>query len=205
MRFPLSSPPGFLLAVLLACGLWLAQPARADEYAEVQKLHQNGNTAAALARADKYIAANPGDPQMRFIKANLLSASQRTDEAEQLLLQMTRETPELAEPWNNLAVLHAARGQLDQALDELQTALRLNPDDATALENLGDVQVRLATQSYQRARQSNGGNKKRLQAKIDALHGALAPTAAPAAAAASPASAASAPAPAASATSEPGG
>ena len=207
MRFPLSSPPGFLLAVLLACGLWLAQPARADEYAEVQKLHQNGNTAAALARADKYIAANPGDPQMRFIKANILSASQRADEAEQLLLQMTRETPELAEPWNNLAVLHAARGQLDQALDELQTALRLNPDDATALENLGDVQVRLATQSYQRAHQSNAGNK-RLQAKIDALHGALAPTAAPAAVGASPASAASAasaPAPAASATSQPGG
>jgi tetratricopeptide (TPR) repeat protein len=161
-----------LSAALLACGVWLAQPARADEYAEVQRLQQDGDSAGALARADAYIAANPGDPQMRFIKANLLAASQRADEAEQLLLQMTRETPELAEPWNNLAVLHAARGRLDEALAELQTALRLNPGYATALENLGDVHARLAAQSWQRAHRLDGGNK-RLPAKIDALRGAL--------------------------------
>jgi tetratricopeptide (TPR) repeat protein len=159
-------------AALLACGLWLAQPALASEYAEVQSLQGAGQTAEALARADEYIAAHPDDPQMRFIKANLLTASQRADEAEQLLLQLTRETPELAEPWNNLAALHAAKGQLDQALQELQTALRLKPNYATALENLGDVQARLAVQAYQRAHQLDAGNT-RLPVKIEALHGAL--------------------------------
>ncbi|MCL1960698.1 MAG: tetratricopeptide repeat protein [Desulfovibrionaceae bacterium] len=159
-------------AALLACGLWLALPALADEYAEVQRLQKSGQTAEALARAEEYIAANPDDPQMRFIKANLLAASRRAGEAEQLLLQMTRETPELPEPWNNLAVLHAAQGQLDMALSELQSALRLNPGYATALENLGDVQARLALQAWQRARQLDGGNQ-RLPPKIEALHGAL--------------------------------
>ena len=168
----LPSPRLLLSALLAACGLWLAQPALADEYAEVQRLHGAGQTSEALARADKYIAAHPTDPQMRFIKANLLAASKRTDEAEALLLQMTRETPELAEPWNNLAVLHAAQGRLDMALAELQTALRLNPNSATALENLGDVQLRLAAQAYQRARQLDGGNK-RLPPRIDALRGLL--------------------------------
>jgi tetratricopeptide (TPR) repeat protein len=161
-------------AALLACGLWLVQPASASEYTEIQSLQRAGNTAAALARADAYIAAHPDDPQMRFIKANLLAASQRADEAEQWLLKRTRETPELAEPWNNLAALHAAKGQLEQALQELQTALRLNPRYATALENLGDVQTRLATQAYQRARQIDAGNT-RLPAKIEALRGALQP------------------------------
>ena len=197
------------LAALLAGGLWLAQPALADEYAEVQRLQNAGQTAQAIERADKYIADNPHDPQMRFIKANLLAASQRGDEAEQLLLQMTRETPELAEPWNNLAVLHAARGQLDQAREELQTALRLNPSYATALENLGDVHARLAAQAWQRARRLDSHNK-RLPDKIKAFQEALAPPSAPASApasAASPASApASAPAAAASApASAPGG
>jgi len=195
-RFSRPPIPRVLLSALLACGLGLAQPALADEYAEVQSLQQGGKTAEALERADKYIAANPGDPQMRFIKANLLSASQRADEAEQLLLQLTHEAPELPEPWNNLAVLHAARGQLDKALEELQTALRLNPGYATALENLGDVQVKLAVEAYQRARQLDGGNP-RLPAKIEALRGAR--PVAPAASAAPPASAAPA------ATEQPGG
>jgi len=168
----LPSPLIRACALLLAFGLWLPRPAWADEYAEVQRLHGAGQTSEALARADKYIAEHPSDPQMRFIKANLLTASQRAGEAEQLLLQMTRETPELPEPWNNLAVLHAAQGRLDQALEELQTALRLNPDYATALENLGDVQARLAAQAYQRARRLDSGNK-RLQPKIDALRGLL--------------------------------
>jgi tetratricopeptide (TPR) repeat protein len=171
----LPSPVRRLAPALLACGLWLAQPARADEYAEVNQLHHAGQTSAALARADKYIAAHPADPQMRFIKAGLLSASQRTDEAEQLLTQLTREAPELPEPWNNLAVLHAARGQLDTALAELHTALRLNPDYATALENLGDVQLQLAAQAYQRARRLDAANP-RLQPKIEAVRGAFTAT-----------------------------
>ena len=155
-------------ATLLACGLSLAAPAWADEYAEVQKLQREGQTTQALDRADKYIAANPRDPQMRFIKANILSANQRVDEAEQMLMQLTRQDPELPDSWNNLAVLLAAKGQLGMALDELQTALRLNPNYATALENLGDLQARLALQSYQRAQKLEAGNRG-LPAKIDAL------------------------------------
>ena len=158
---------------LLGIGLLLTGAAAlADEYAEVQKLQQSGQAAAALARADKYIAANPRDPQMRFIKANILSANQRVDEAEQMLMQLTRQDPELPEPWNNLAVLHAAKGQLDEALQELQSALRLNPDYATALENLGDVQLRLALRAYERARKLDAANP-RLAPKIEALRGAL--------------------------------
>ena len=199
MRLRSFPPSRWLRAALLACGLALALPVLADEYADVQKLQRDGKTAEALERADKYIEAHPGDPQMRFIKANLLSASQRAGEAEQLLRQMTRDTPELAEPWNNLAVLHAAQGDLDQALEELKTALRLNPAYATALENLGDVQVRLATLAYQRAHQLDGNNQ-RLPPKIEALSHALA---APVSAVSSPTAAASSPAAASAAASSP--
>ena len=178
-------------AAVLAGTLCLALPALADEYAEVQRLQRAGQTSEALARADKYIKAHPNDPQMRFIKATILGHGQQTEEAEQMLTQLTRENPELAEPWNNLAVLHAAKGQLDRAQEELQTALRINPNYATALENLGDVQVRLASQAYQRARQLDSGNR-RLAPKIEALRSALGPASA-ATAATAPATAASKP------------
>ena len=160
-------------ALALACGLLLpATAALADEYAEVQRLQRSGQTTEALARADKYIAANPRDPQMRFVKAGVLSAANKTAEAEELLVQLTRDYPELPEPWNNLAVLHASRGQLDKAQEALQAALRINPAYATALENLGDVRLRQASEAYQRARQIDPGNT-RLAPKIEALRGAL--------------------------------
>ena len=176
MIFPLPAvnvrARAFFGAALLACGLGLAGTALADEYAEVQRLHAAGQTSAALARADRHIGANPRDPQMRFVKANLLSASNRAAEAEEVLLQLTRDYPELAEPWNNLAVLHAGQGRLDQAEQDLQAALRINPDYATALENLGDVRLRQALRAYERARRLDTANP-RLAPRIESLRGAL--------------------------------
>lgn len=158
---------------LLGIGLLLTGAAAlADEYAEVQKLQQSGQAAAALARADKYIAANPRDPQMRFIKSGLLSAVGQRAEAEELLTNLTRDYPELPEPWNNLAVLYASQGQLDKAEAALQSALRINPAYATALENLGDVRVRQAGEAYHRARQLDARNA-RLAPKIDSLQRVL--------------------------------
>ena len=156
-------------ALALACGLLLpATAALADEYAEVQRLQRSGQTTEALARADKYIAANPRDPQMRFVKAGVLSAANKTAEAEELLVQLTRDYPELPEPWNNLAVLHASRGQLDKAQEALQAALRSNPAYATALENLGDVRLRRAQQAYARSREA-GNKAARVEHKMQTL------------------------------------
>ena len=59
---PQARAAGLAAALLLA-----GSAAWADEYAEVQRLQRAGQTSEALARADKYIAANPRDPQMRFV------------------------------------------------------------------------------------------------------------------------------------------
>ncbi|MFD2376594.1 hypothetical protein ACFSTJ_02905 [Ottowia pentelensis] len=46
----------------------------------------------------------------------------------------------------------------------------MQPDYATALANLGDVQAREALQSFERARQAKADDPQ-LPAKIEALHG----------------------------------
>ncbi|MEZ5606025.1 MAG: tetratricopeptide repeat protein [Burkholderiaceae bacterium] len=163
------------MALLLACLLCVGPAQAADDYTQVQQLQSAGQTAEALATADRYIAAHPRDPQMRFIKANVLSGSGQVAEAQALLIQLTRDYPELAEPWNNLAVLYAAGGHLAQAREALQNALRVQPDYATALANLGDVQAREALQSFERARQAKADDP-RLSAKIEALQGLWGPT-----------------------------
>jgi Flp pilus assembly protein TadD len=52
---------------------------------------------------------------------------------------------------NNLAVLHAGRGDLDAARAALESALRKNPRHRAARENLGDVYLRLALRQWQSA------------------------------------------------------
>ncbi len=151
-------PPGrTLLArsrlLLAALALLASSAARADDYADVSRLLRGGQPAQALARADQYLAGKPRDPQMRFLKAVALADAGRADEAREVLTRLVQDYPELPEPHNNLAVLHAARGDLDKARAALEAALRINAAYATAHENLGDVYARLAVRAWERAQQ----------------------------------------------------
>jgi tetratricopeptide (TPR) repeat protein len=120
----------------------------ADDPAEIERLYRTGQSAAALQRADQHLLASPRDPQVRFLKAVILGETPRRAEAIAILEKLTQDYPDLAEPYNNLAVLHAAAGDYPKARAELEQALRLNPRYATAHENLGDVQAALAREAY---------------------------------------------------------
>ena len=125
--------------------------AHADELSEVQRLYYAGQPSVAMQRADQFLGANPRDAQMRFMKGVMLADGQQQAQAITLYEKLIEDYPDLAEPYNNLAVLHAAAGDYTKARAALELALRTNPNYATAHENLGDVQAALAAQSYARA------------------------------------------------------
>mmetsp|Transcript_5585 Transcript_5585/g.10748 ORF Transcript_5585/g.10748 Transcript_5585/m.10748 type:complete len:109 (+) Transcript_5585:2-328(+) len=87
-------------------------------------------------------------------------------QAKGIFTSLTQDFPDLADPYNNLAVLHAAGGQLDEAKSALEQALRLQPDHAQAQENLGDVLVRLALRAYQQAQKASLTPSEALTEKI---------------------------------------
>jgi Flp pilus assembly protein TadD len=155
MRLPTFFLSRIFPTLLLAFAMGAAH---ADDYGDVNALLRQGKAAEALAKADAYIAGNPRDPQMRFLRAVILAEQGRQDDAIAALTQLTQDFPALPEPHNNLAALYAAQGQFDKARAALETAIRLNPDYATAHENLGDVYARLAAQAYSRAKQLEPGN-----------------------------------------------
>ena len=148
------SPPALLL---IAC-LGLVGAAHADELSDVQRLYYSGQAAVAMQRADQFLEARPKDPQMRFLKGVMLADAKRHLEAIALFQKLTQDYPDLAEPYNNLAALHAALGDYARARATLEQALRTNPTYATAHENLGDVYAALAAQSYARALKLEPGN-----------------------------------------------
>ena len=137
---------------ILAVALWsTAVAASAQDTREVERLFRSGDTAQALRKADEAIAQRPRDAAMRFQRGVLLSELKRTAEAIDAFTRMTEDFPDLPEPYNNLAVLLAAQGQIDRARELLETALRHDPGYLTAHENLGDIYARLALRAYERA------------------------------------------------------
>jgi tetratricopeptide (TPR) repeat protein len=159
---PMHRPPllsrQWLTCLLAAACVVLAPVARADDLADVQRLYYSGQAAAAMQRADQFLATTPGDPQMRFMKGVMLTDAKRNMEAIALFQKLSDDYPDLAEPYNNLAALYAAAGDYAKARATLEQALRMNPGYATAHENLGDVYAALAAQSYARALKLDPGN-----------------------------------------------
>jgi Flp pilus assembly protein TadD len=158
MKFPRLPTPTRLALALVATAVLGIGPAHADAYGDVNQMLRAGRPADAIAAADQYLSTTPKDPQMRFLKGVALTEARRAAEALELFQKLTEEYPELPEPYNNLAVLHAAEGRYDKARETLEMAIRANPGYATAHENLGDVYAQLASQSYARAQQLDAAN-----------------------------------------------
>lgn len=153
------------LIALLLLPLGLAAAAHADDLSDARSLLRRGESQQAMEKVQKYLATKPGDAQGRFLQGLILSEQNKPDEAMKVFRELTQDNPELPEPYNNLAVLYAARGQYREARDTLEMAVRTNPNYAVAHENLGDVYARLASQSYEKALTLDA-NSKTARAKL---------------------------------------
>ena len=148
--------------------LSFASTSYADELKDISKMAENGQQAAALERINTYLAANPKDAQAMFMKGIILAESGKREDAIKAFTDLTEKYPNLPEPYNNLAVLHADAGQYDKAKKALETAIKTHPSYATAHENLGDIYARMASEAYDKALQLDGGNT-RAQSKLSLI------------------------------------
>lgn len=168
MQLDRFSPPVLIRLLTLASALVFTGLAHADDYSDVNQLLKSGKGTEALAKADKYLADKPKDPQMRFLKGVIQTQAGSTAEAIATFQALTQDYPELPEPYNNLAALYASQNELEKARTALEMAVRMNPSYAIAHENLGDIYARMAGQSYGRALQLEPANPL-LQPKINLL------------------------------------
>jgi Flp pilus assembly protein TadD len=146
---PFRSCLAALCLVLGAAAAHAQSGALADLRAEVQRMWDAGEREQALSRLDAALAEQPADAQLRFMKGVLLAEAGRTGPAIDIYTRLTQDYPELPEPHNNLAVLFAVQGRLDEARDALRAALRDDPNYSTAQQNLGDIYLRLAQRAYE--------------------------------------------------------
>src|SRR5918911_2925080 len=147
---------GFIAALTL---IFLGAPlAHAGDVEDAQKLLRAGDKQQALEKVNRALAANPKDPQARFLKGLIFTEQGKPQEAIDIFSKLTQDYPSLPEPYNNLAVIYASQGQYEKARTSLEQSIRTHPTYATAYENLGDVYAKLASQAYGKALQLDASN-----------------------------------------------
>ncbi len=121
----------------------------------IYQLIQNGRAQEALEaieRREAQLAQTTvigTDVQLLFLKGRAYDALAQYHDAFELYKQMTLLYPELPEPWNNLALEYVRQGNLNLAEEALAMALTADPNDKTALQNLGEVRLMQAEQTFQ--------------------------------------------------------
>ena len=151
-------PPLLAMAALLAvlaCPTSLSAQTTSDQ---IRSLIAGDKLGDALNATNEELEKDKDNVTLLFLKGLILTKLNRLDKAEKIFKQLTREHPELPEPYNNLAVIYAARGDFNKARDALQEAINTHPSYATAHENLGDIYAKMASQAYSQALQLDKEN-----------------------------------------------
>src|SRR5207249_660157 len=104
---------------------------------------ERGYLDEALSSCRIALEREPENAEARYLIGMVYLKKQMRERARQSFeqtLQMKPSHPDTwANAWNNLGMLAAQEGRSDQAISDLNQAIRLNPEYTVALENLGNV------------------------------------------------------------------
>ncbi len=139
------------LAVLclgaLSAGVALGQ----DPLDEIRRQAAAGDIGAALAGLRETLAEDPNRVDAVFLRGVLLYEAGRVEPARRAFERVIRHNPEMPEAYNNLAVIQAAAGDYNGAIETLKMGLGTNSSYHTAYENLTRIFAQLASEAYGRA------------------------------------------------------
>jgi len=153
-----------LLTLLICSGYAIAEPAVEQTAAQpatlsisaAHSLLDQGREAEAIGVLEQLVKNTPTDFQAWFLLGVTQAKERRFHDAVASFGKVVALQPKLAEPHNNLAVIYNELGDFRAAVKELEASLKLKPDYATAHENIGDLYVKLAADSYRKALKEGG-------------------------------------------------
>ncbi|TLS76932.1 tetratricopeptide repeat protein [Mariprofundus erugo] len=120
---------------------------------------QQTTTADLKARISK----NPEDYHAWFELGVFQASAHQMQDAITAFRQVIALQPSLAEPHNNLAVIYNELGKWQEAVDELEVSLKLNPQYTTAYMNIGDMYVKLAADAYKKSLETHDRSDVRIR------------------------------------------
>jgi len=160
-----------IITITAICSLSLSTFGNIDQ---AKALLNDGKTSEALTVLEKIIATNT-NPEAEFMYAVSLQTLGRRSDAMEAYARMIQNYPELPEPYNNLAVMHAEDKNFEKAVQMLERAISTNDSYATAYENLGDIYSQQASDAYNDALALNPPNRSTVEVKLNLIDNILLP------------------------------
>jgi len=154
-----------VIATLIIPGIILADTSLDN----IRNLLEKRQLKEALKQVDTYLGANEKQPEALFLRGLILFESGRIDESIDVFKLLTQEYPLKPELYNNLAVSYAVKGDYYHARDALKKAIEIYPGYTKAHENLGDIYMNIARQSYEKALQLDP-DKKSIHKKLNHIN-----------------------------------
>ena len=121
-----------------------------DPVADALSLVSQKRYGEAREALEPMLEQEPDSVNVQLLHGVLLAREGKIAEAVSIFESLRNDHPAMFEAQNNLAVLYARLGRLDDAREALVAALELR-SDAVVYANLGDVYMKLAERAYQRA------------------------------------------------------
>ncbi|KPA16434.1 conserved hypothetical protein, secreted [Candidatus Magnetomorum sp. HK-1] len=135
----------------------------------IRNLLEKRQLKEALKQVDTFLGTNQKQPEALFLRGLILFESGRIDESIDVFKLLTQEYPLKPELYNNLAVSYAVKGDYYHARDALKKAIEIYPGYTKAHENLGDIYMNIARQSYEKALQLDP-DKKSIHKKLNHIN-----------------------------------
>ncbi|MGB0722332.1 MAG: L,D-transpeptidase Cds6 family protein [Gammaproteobacteria bacterium] len=169
-------PPTFTLPPIVSfttAWLLLALPtsARADAADDARRALERGNHERALHIIGDALKERPDSAQLRLLHALALDAKGQTGRAIAELEALIGEFPAEPAPYNNLARIHARRGDLDKARATLERGIAGNSEFATLYGNLNTLFEAQARVEYAKALDVKGQSAQPALSPILAMTG----------------------------------
>jgi tetratricopeptide (TPR) repeat protein len=153
----------YLVPILIGCIFFLSpflSHAQTDKniIEEIKVLLKNGSYADAEILTNQSIVNNLNNPELLFYRGIIETNQGKKNQAIDTFRDLTERFPQLPEPFNNLAVLYAEKGQFRLAKEILEQAIKTNPSYLTAHINLGDIFTKMASEAYNKALEIDKSN-----------------------------------------------
>lgn len=132
--FQAGSVSATLLALaIFISGFWLQGCNEAVKTENVKKDNSNYNSDLAFEQG----ANQPPTVKTLYALAGILSTQGKNSQAELVLKRIVKEHPDFLPAWNSLAELQMRQRRIDEAVNTLSAALKINPNDPVLLNNMG--------------------------------------------------------------------
>jgi Ca-activated chloride channel homolog len=138
------------------------------------KLYQQSQFDLAEAQYRKALEYDPDNEKAKYNLANSLQKQNKYDEAAKLLEDLggsSKDNSVKSAAYYNQGVAYTKMKNLDSSIDSYKKALRLNPNDKEARENLEKALLQKKNQSSSQQKKSQSNmSQKEAQQKLDMLN-----------------------------------